>query len=98
MSNTGNRQVTLASSFKSNKTDTSYSTLMSLDSNNTLLVTTDVNDGLSYNLTDDGKKYNPIILYKKNSKNSQIYVMNYNPLHAGGDRQILFLYYSFGFK
>ena len=62
---------------------------MSLDSNNSLLVTTDINDGFSYNLTDDEKKYNPLILYKKNNKNGQIYVMNYNPLHSGGDRQIL---------
>ena len=89
MSNINNRAITLASSFKSVKNDPSYSTLISLDSNNKDLITTDVEDGLSFNLTDDGKKYNPLILYKRNNKNGQIYVMNYNPVHAGGDRQIL---------
>ena len=90
-----NRQVTLATSFKSVKNDTNYSPLMYIDSNNQYLVTTNVNDGLTYNLTEEEKKYNPLILFRKNDKNGQIFVMNYNPCHDGGDRSIILNMISF---
>ena len=85
------RRITLASSFKADpeKKDSSYSTIMSLDSNNEFLVVTDTEDGLTSNLTDTEKAYNPLILFKKNSRNGNIFVMNYNPVMEGGSRNII---------
>ena len=83
------RSITLASSFKSETQDPSFSTIMSIDSNNEFLVLTDTNDGLTSNLTEIEKEYNPLVLFKKNSKNGNIFVMNYNPVMEGGDRNIV---------
>ena len=74
----------LASSFKSVKRDSKYIPLVYLDTNNEYLVTTNVDDGLTYNLTEEDKKYNPLILYRENDMNGQILVLNYNPVHEGG--------------
>ena len=87
-----NRQYCLASTFKSIKVDKSYTKLLEIDSSNKLLVITDTNDGLTYNLTDEDRKYNPFLLFKKNKKNGHIYVMNFNPVHNGGERYMLVNY------
>ena len=79
----------LASTFKSIKQDSSYTRLIDIDPDTPQLVTTDVNDGLTYNLTGEDKTYNPLVLFKKNAKNGQIFVMNFNPVHSGGDRNLL---------
>ena len=83
------KKICLATTFKSVKADNSYTKLIDLDSTNELLVTTDINDGLTLNLTEEERKYNPLVLLKKNKKNGQIYVLNYNPLHLGGNKNII---------
>ena len=83
------REVTLASSFKSEAKDPNYATLINLDSSNNQLVITDTDDGLTYNLTEKEKEYNPLFLFKKNNKNGNIYVMNYSPVMAGGERVLV---------
>ena len=60
-----NRQYCLASTYKSINVDKSYTKLLEIDSSNKLLVITDTTDGLTYNLTDEERKYNPFLLFKK---------------------------------
>ena len=80
---TRHRYLPLASSFKSVKSDSKYTPLIYLDTSNQYLVTTNVEDGLTYNLTEEDKKYNPLLLYRENDMNGQIYVLNYNPIYEG---------------
>ena len=89
MSIINGKQVTLASSFKSVKADSNYETLINLDSNNRYLVTTDVDNGLSFNLTEEEKKYNPLVLFRKNNNNGYIFVLNYNPVYSNGEKSIV---------
>ena len=49
------------------------------------LILTNTNDGLTNSLTEKEKEYNPLILHKSNSKNGQLFVLNYNPLFKGTD-------------
>ena len=70
------------------KSDSKYTPLFYLDTTNEYLVTTNVNDGLTYNLTEEEKAYNPLILYRENNRNGQIFVLNYNPVHKGAVRSI----------
>ena len=83
------RAITLASTFKTVLNDTSFTSLINLNGNNKDLILTDVDDGLSTNLTQEEKYYNPLVLFKKNNKNGQIFVLNYNPFISGGDRNII---------
>ena len=91
LSMTSSKQITLASSFKSEpkKKDPSYTTMMSLDSNNEFLVITDTDNGMTFNLTGQEKEYNPLVLFKKNSKNGNIFVLNFNPVMEGSDRNLI---------
>ena len=77
----------IASSFLSVKNDSNYISVMHLDSSNKYLVTTDVDDGLTYNLIEKERIYNPLILYKKNKQNGYIFVLNHNPFIYGGDKR-----------
>ena len=86
MSISSTRNVSLATTLKSLKRDIQYSVLMELDSSNKDLILVDVEDGLTSNLTEKEKEYNPLILHRKNKKNGQIIVMNYNPVYSRGER------------
>ena len=83
------RTVTIASTFQTVKNDTNYKSLININGNNQFLVTSDVDDGLTANLTDPERYYNPLVLFRKNNRNGQIFVLNYNPVHEGGDRNII---------
>ena len=50
------RNVTLSTTFKTVKEDKSFETLIEVDSEDPNLVTVDIEDGLSYSLTDEEKK------------------------------------------
>ena len=79
------RRIGLSSTFKTIKKDESFKTLLELNSTDEKLVLVDSKDGLIYSLTEEEKKYNPLILFKSNEKNGQLFVLNYNPLLAGTD-------------
>ena len=85
MSYFNSRRIGLSSTFKTIKKDQSFQTLLELNSNDENLVLVDSKDGLIYSLTEEEKKYNPLILFKSNEKNGQLFVLNYNPLLAGSD-------------
>ena len=53
-------------------------------------MTTDVDNGISYNLTEEEKNFNPLVLFRKNNNNGYIFVMNYNPLYSNADKGIAF--------
>ena len=63
-----NKQYCLTYTFKSIKADKSYSKFLDIDSSNKLLVITDTYYGLTYNLTDEERKCNPFLLFKKMKK------------------------------
>ena len=79
------RRIGLSSTFKTIKKDESFKTLLELNSTDDKLALVDLKDGLIYSLTEEEKKYNPLILFKSNEKNGQLFVLNYNPLLEGTD-------------
>ena len=84
------KKVSLSTTFKTVKEDKSFETLIEVDSEDPNLVTVDIEDGLSYSLTDEEKKYNPLFLHKSNKNNGHIYVLNCNPFFKGSDTTIAF--------
>ena len=79
------RRIGLSSTFKTIKKDDSFTTLLELNSTDEKLALVDLKDGLIYSLTEEEKKYNPLILFKSNENNGQLFVLNYNPLLEGTD-------------
>ena len=85
MSTFDTRRIGLSTTFKTIKKDTTFNTLLELNSTDENLILTNTNDGLTNSLTEKEKEYNPLILHKSNSKNGQLFVLNYNPLFKGTD-------------
>ena len=77
------RRIALSTTFKTINKDESFRTMLEINSTDEKLIITDTKTGLPRTLTDEEKKYNPLILYKSNEKNGQLFVLNYNPLFKG---------------
>ena len=85
MSYFDDRRIGLSTTFKTIKKDGSFNTLIELNSTDNKLALTDIQNGLAYPLSEEEKKYNPLILHKSNNKNGQLFILNYNPLFKGTD-------------
>jgi hypothetical protein len=83
------RKVCLSSTFLTQKLDTTFETLVSVDSTNNKLVINDYDTGFEEQLTDAQRNNLPLIMHKANEKNGQIFLMNFNPIFAGSDRNII---------
>ena len=77
------RRIALSTTFKTINKDESFRTLLEINSTDEKLIITDTKTGLPRSLTEEEKKYNPLVLYKSNEKNGQLFVLNYNPLFKG---------------
>ena len=74
-----NYKVGLSTTFKTIKEDKSFKTIFELDPEDKDLVLTDTESGLSDPLTEEEKKFNPLVMYKSNENNGKLFVMNLNP-------------------
>ena len=88
--NRNNKKVGLSSTFKTIKEDKSFETLIEVDSEDEDLVTVDTETGLSYSLTEEEKKYNPLIMHKSNDKNGHLYILNFNPFFKNPDLNVVY--------
>ena len=79
------RRIGLSTTFKTINKDDSFTTLLELNSTDEKLILIDSKSGLTYPLTEEEKKFNPLISFKSNKKNGQLFILNYNPLFKGTD-------------
>ena len=84
-----NYKTGLSTTFKTIKEDKSFTTLFELDAEDKDLVLTDTESGLSDPLTEEEKNFNPLVIYKSNSNNGKLFVMNLNPF-IGDDIGVAF--------
>jgi hypothetical protein len=89
------RKICLSSTFLTQKLDTTFNTLIDVDSTNTKLVINDYDTGFEEQLTDAQREILPLVLHKANENNGQIFLMNFNPVFGGGDRNIILNTLSF---
>ena len=82
-------KICLSSTFLTQKLDTSFENLINIDSENNKLIVFDCISDSERKLTDEEKKILPLISHKANDKNGQLFLMNFNPVYNGGDRNIL---------
>ena len=78
---------TLSSTYLTSQSDSSFKTLVNIDSTNTKLKVAE--EGLARNLTELEKKYLPLVSHKTNDKNGQIFLMNFNPMGKSSDRNMI---------
>ena len=83
-------KISISSTFLPQKNTDSFTTLINMDSGNKDLIINEAETGEEQPLSDEQKKYLPLISYKSNDKNGQLFLMNFNPVNKGSDRQILF--------
>jgi len=82
-----NREYTISEIFLTRQPDSTFTTLVSLNSANSKLKIAE--QGLARDLTEEEKRYLPLISHKTNDKNGQIFLMNFNPVAGSSDRTIL---------
>ena len=81
----------LSSTFRMVKSDVNLIPLLDIEPNFGNLILTNIDDGISENLTNVQKSYIPLILTKVNDQsNGQLLIMNFNPVHGNGDKIITF--------
>ena len=83
------KKVGLTNTFPTKTLDTSFKTLVSIDSSDENLILNNVEDGLPQQLDENQKKSLPLISHKANTKNGQIFLMNFNPVHRGANYDIV---------
>ena len=92
------RKICISSTFLTQKLDTTFETLIGIDQNETKLVLHDTDSGFEEQLTDAQRDILPLVLHKANEKNGQIFLMNFNPVFGGGDRNIILNTLSLAFS
>ena len=83
------KQVCISSTFYIEKKD-AQSTIWEIDPNTVDLRIKDAKTGKPRNLTDTDKKNLVLFSHKTNSKNGQLFLLNFNPMFDGGDKDIIF--------
>ena len=82
-------KVTISSIFLPQKNKDSFTTLINMDLGNKDLIVNEAETGDEKPLSDAQKNYLPLISHKSNDKNGQLFLINFNPVTKGSDRQIL---------
>ena len=82
-------EVCMSSTFLINKLDPDFEPLMYVDTSNPNLKIKDQDSGQLSNLTEAQKVNYTLVAHKNNTKNGQIFLMNFNPMYGGGDRHII---------
>lgn len=79
----------LSSTFLTKTLDSSFNELIDIDPQIASLRVSD-NNGIARELTQEERKILPLVLHKKNDKLGQIFLLNFNPVEEGSDRQLVF--------
>ena len=82
-------QVCISSTFYTKNKDKSMTTILEIDKNNVDLKIKNADTGRGRNLTDSEKANLVLISHKTNNYNGQLFVMNFNPMFSGSDRNII---------
>ena len=83
------RKITVASTFLINNLDPDFENLIYIDTTDENLKTKNKDSGVLSNLTEAQKVNFTLVAHKRNEKNGQIFLLNFNPVFAGGDKNIL---------
>ena len=84
-------RAALSTTFKMKKTDSDLIPLLDIDPNSKNLILTDIDYGISENLTAEEKSFIPLILNKINPQsNGQLLILNFNPVYGGADKFLAF--------
>ena len=83
------KKVCIASTFFTNNLDPDFKTLIDMDTNYANLKIMDKDKGVLADLTELQKVNLTLVSHKKNEKNGQIFLMNFNPVFEGGDKDII---------
>ena len=83
------KKVCVASTFFTNKLDPNFETLIELDTDDVNLKLMDKAKGVLSDLTETQKVNLTLVSHKRNEKNGQIFLMNFNPVFEGGDKDII---------
>ena len=83
------KKVCISSTFLTEKLDPELKTLISMDTEEVDLKIKDKDTGRLSNLTETQKENLTLVSHKSNEKNGQIFLMNFNPMFSGGDRDII---------
>ena len=85
----GENKICISSTFFAKKLDPSFKTLVTFDTENPSLMIKDADEGNLRELTEGEKKNLTLVSHKTNENNGQIFLMNFNPMFEGGDRNII---------
>ena len=81
-------KVGLSTTFLTQKLPTDFKNILNIDSDKDLIIR-DVGTGEMSVLNEEQKKTLPLISHKSNDKNGQLFLMNFNAMLKGGDRNII---------
>lgn len=82
-------EVCISSTFFQKSIDPSFETLVSFDTENSDLRIKDADSGELDFLNNDQKENLTLVSHKSNDKNGQIFLLNFNPMYEGGNRNII---------
>ena len=82
--------IGLSTTFLTKNPDDNFKVLININPNQKDLSITDMDSFITHLIDETEKKYLPLLSIKKNAKNGQIYLMNFNPLFKGGNTNIVF--------
>ena len=82
--------IGLSTTFLTKNPDDNFKVLININPNQKDLSITEMDSFITHLIDEREKKYLPLLSIKKNSKNGQIYLMNFNPLFKGGNTNIVF--------
>ena len=83
------RKICIASTFLTENPDSDFTVLVKIDTDDVNLKGKIKQSGKIFNLNDTQKSKLNLVSYKRNTKNGKIFLLNFNPVFEGGNRNIL---------
>ena len=83
-------KVGLSTTFLTKKPDSNFTPLINISPSQKDLSTASTSDFVTYPIKEDEKKYLPLISFKSNNKDGLVFLMNFNPVLEGGNRNVVF--------
>ena len=83
-------KVGLSTTYLTKNQDPSFTTLIDIDPDQKNLSTANIEDFVTYPIKEEYKKNLPLISFKNNAKDGQIFLMNFNPVFEKGNKNVVF--------
>ena len=83
-------KVGLSTTFLTKKLDTKFKTLIDINPNQVNLSIASTEDFVTIPIKEDQKKILPLLSFRSNEKDGQIFLMNFNPVFERGSKNIAF--------